>query len=438
MKVHKSQLGLHHVFQPVHVLHARVSALNLNSSSYKKRLAYSLLTLFIALPSTQANADVRDQAKRIYDRIAGVAPSETELQAMVNDLGSNPTEAMFIDAAKRYPMNNKHFYNVTLKNWITPWTNEDANLFAPLNDFTATAIGMIRDDLDFRTVLSDDIIYIAKPSLGLPPYSTQNNTHYEQLENGDHNLKTSLERQQQSVVTGLPSNATAGIMTTRAAAKAYFSGGTNRAMLRFTALNFLCNDMEQFRDTTRPTDRIRQDVSRSPGGDSRIFMNQCVGCHSGMDPLAQAFAYYEWQDGNGTNGNITYTPNQVQNKYHINSGNFKWGYHTPNDQWINYWRKGPNALWVGWPDQATGFGYQTNANGSYTSGSGAKSLGIELAGSRLFAECQAKKIFKTICFRDPESSSDVAVVQQMTTEFANRNGNIKYLFGQAAYHCRGQ
>ena len=47
-------------------------------------------------------------------------------------------------------------------------------------------------------------------------------------------------------------------------------------------------------DTTRPPDRIRQDVARSPGGDSRLFLNNCVGCHSGMDPMAQAFAYYNF------------------------------------------------------------------------------------------------------------------------------------------------
>ena len=37
------------------------------------------------------------------------------------------------------------FYNVTLKNWIAPWTNEEQTVFTDLNDYTATAIGMIRD-----------------------------------------------------------------------------------------------------------------------------------------------------------------------------------------------------------------------------------------------------------------------------------------------------
>ena len=79
-------------------------------------------------------------------------------------------------------------------------------------------------------------------------------------------------------------------------------------MFRFTLINHLCRDMEQVHDTSRPPDRIRQDVSRSPGGDSRIFLNNCIGCHSGMDPMAQAFAYYDFDE---TQSRLVYTPGAV-------------------------------------------------------------------------------------------------------------------------------
>ena len=141
------------------------------------------------LQSAPALADVRDQAKRVYDRIAGVPPTEQELTDMVNQLGASPSEGQFIQAAIDYPMTNKNFYNVTLKNWITPWTNEEQTVFAPLNDFTATAIGIIRDDEDFRTVLYDDVIYVSPTSVtvdgieySFSQYSNSNNNHYEELE----------------------------------------------------------------------------------------------------------------------------------------------------------------------------------------------------------------------------------------------------------------
>ena len=100
-------------------------------------------------------------------------------------------------------------------------------------------------------------------------------------------------------------------MTTRGAASAFFINGTNRAMFRFTMMNHLCNDLPMVMDITRPPDRIRQDVTRSPGGVSTLFLTNCIGCHSGMDPMAQAFAYYNFSATDptmtDTTGQIVYT-----------------------------------------------------------------------------------------------------------------------------------
>ena len=139
-------------------------------------------------------------------------------------------------------------------------------------------------------------------------------------------------------------------MTSRASSEAFFIDGTNRAMFRFTMMNHMCRDMEQVHDTSLPPDRIRQDVSRSPGGDSRIFLNNCIGCHSGMDPFAQAFAYYDFDNGTAEapgSMRLVYTPGAVQPKYFNNNTNFAPGFITPDDAWENRWRKGQNSL-LGW------------------------------------------------------------------------------------------
>ncbi len=190
-------------------------------------------------------------------------------------------------------MANKNFYNVTLKNFVAPWTSRDRSVFVPLNDYTATVIGMVRDDVDFSTVLSADLLYVGNAA-GAPAYSPANNDHYQYLDDNNVDLKASLKAATQSGLLGLPVAATAGVMTTRTAAAAFFVAGTNRAMFRFTMINFMCRDLEQLQDSSLPPDRIRQDVSRSPGGDSRVFLNSCITCHDGMDPLAQAFAYYNF------------------------------------------------------------------------------------------------------------------------------------------------
>ena len=351
---------------------------------------------------------------------------------------ANGNPADDIDAALM-ATDNPEFYRVTLKNFAASWTNRDQSQFVALNDYTATVIGMVRDELDFRQVLYGDIIYIGNPNLGLPAYAAGNNNHYEALEDQGIDLQANLVQRNQSAVTGLPAEATAGVMTTRAGAQAFFIAGTNRAMLRFTLLNHLGRDLEQLQDSTRSPDRIRQDVSRSPGGDSRIFLNNCIGCHSGMDPLAQAFAYYNFNynadnDPEGINGQLVYndvgqtdpaTGTRVVAKYHINSNNFQFGYVTPNDGWNNYWRNGVNSL-LGWDSTLTG------------SGDGAKSLGMELSHSRAFSEYQVTKVFRAVCLREPGNSSDRSQVTSITDSFIANGHNLKRVWAEVALYCKGE
>ena len=402
------------------------------------RILCLLTALGLVLGSLSATAGPleRRQAKRIHDRLTGVPPTNAVLDAMETELNNgNPV------AAAQIAMQNPAFYNVTLKNFITPWTNEEQTVFAPLNDYTATVIGIIRDDIDFRQILSGDILYVGASGLGLPPYSNNNNDHYAQMEAQavDMSDPANLVRTTQSAVIGLPVEATAGVTTTRAAARAFFIDGTNRAMFKFTLLNNLCMDLAAIKDNTRPSDRIRRDATRSPGGDSRIFMNACLGCHAGMDPMVQAYAYYDWNySGDPEAGSIDYNTapelngasgemTRVQTKYHINENNFKWGYHTPDDHWSNYWRRGPNAARFGW---GTCPG-TLDANG-ICHGQGAKTMGMELANSDAFAACQVEKVFKAVCFRPPSNAELAAVKADFKTNYS-----MKTVFAEAAVACMG-
>ncbi|USD21279.1 hypothetical protein [Microbulbifer variabilis] len=405
-----------------------------NNSSRARVIQLTVVGAIIGagLWSAPALAAPQDQALQIHSRITGTIPSESVLLDMAEDIANgDPASAAYT------AMQHDDFYNVTLKNLATPWTNEEQDVFAPLNDYSATVIGMVRDDMDFRQLLSANILYTGNVS-GLPSYSTSNNNHYEALEAGGYSLKENLTRQSQSSLNGLPADATAGVITSRAAAKAFFSAGTNRAMFRFTMLNHMCRDMEQVQDSTRSPDRIRQDVSRSPGGDSRVFQNNCVSCHSGMDPMAQAFAYYDYvydadNDPEGNNGALDYngagdtdpeTGSRVKAKNHINAANFPHGYQLPDDRWDNYWREGPN-LHLGWNSALSG------------SGNGAKSLGEELANSRAFASCQVTKVFRQVCLRDPEDANDRARIEAITNNFSSSGYKLKQVYADTAVYCAG-
>ncbi len=394
---------------------------------YQKRgsLPLFLMGLSSLLLTLTVIAGDREQAQRLHNRLTGVPPSAAVLDSMAADIAnSDPIAAAYT------AMENTAFYNVTLKNYVTPWTNEEQTLFEPLNDYTATVIGMVRDDVPFNQLLSANLFYVGDPSLGLPPYSMTNNDHYEALEASGASLKDELVAVPQSSVTTLPAEATAGVATSRANAKAFMRDGTNRAQFRFTLFNQLCTDLEQIKDNTRSYDRITQDASRSPGGDSRIFFNSCAGCHTGMDPMNQAFAYYDYDttagriDYNGVGTIDPDTDERVQGKYRINADNFKDGYIVVDDNWVNYWREGPNSL-LGWDEALPGRGY------------GPKSLGEELANSEAFARCQVKKSFQAVCFRPPGDSADRAQIEAMTASFKASNYNMKQVFAEAAVYCMG-
>jgi hypothetical protein len=381
----------------------------------------TLWRLFVALTLIFSSVSIalagpREQAQRIHDRLAGVPADDDTITQMAALVGTNP------GAAAALAMQNPNFYAVTLKNFAAPWTNRDQSAFVPLNDYVTLVIGMVRDDVPFNQILSGNMLYVANGVS--PPPSATSNAHFEALESRMRDPsfnQDELTQTTQTAVYGLPDAATAGAITTRAAAEAFFIAGTNRAMFRFTLMNHMCMDMEQVLDTSIPPDRIRQDVSRSPGGDSRVFMNNCIGCHAGMDPMAQAFAYYDFDE---TAQRLIYDTTRVHPKYFNNETTFADGFVTPNDSWHNHWREGQNSL-IGWSSGLPG------------EGAGAKSLGQELAGTQAFAQCQVQKVFKAVCLREPVDQTDRNQIATMTNNFRNSNFSLRQVFAESAGYCMG-
>ena len=194
------------------------------------------VTLLAAQAATPALAGPTEQAERIYERLAGVQPTPQVLSQMVAAINGASGQAGLQAAAviATDPSTAPTFYNVTLKNWAMPWTNRNQSVFMPLNDYVATVIGMVRDNVPFNTVLSGDILYTVGAS-GLPAVSPANNNHYATAEANGVDLSstsTGLKQTTQSAAYGTPTAATAGVITTAAGAGAYFINGTNRAMFQ--------------------------------------------------------------------------------------------------------------------------------------------------------------------------------------------------------------
>ena len=387
----------------------------------RNKLTSSLVISFMSalLAVSTVNAGPREQAKRMHDRLVGVPPSNTVLDSMTSKIQNGDTVGAAYEA-----MDNPAFYNTTLKDFSTPWTNREQSIYSDLNDFSATVIGMIRDEVPFNQVLSADIVYVGSAAASdNVAYSQTDNQHYEELQDRNIDLSNpdNFFQTQQSALPGsvLPAAATAGVMTTRGFAEAFLVAGTNRAAVRFAGLNFLCKDQEDLRDITARPDFIRQDVTRSPGGDSNIFLTDCLSCHAGLDGLAGAFAYYDFDE---EDQQIVYTDGVVQDKYLRDAGVFRYGHETINDGWINYWRAGPNA-YIGWNGPGAGLG--------------AKSLGVELASTRQFSECQVKKAFEKVCYRPPNGAVDHQKVEEIATIFESNNYSMKRVFAETASYCMG-
>src|SRR5215813_2508417 len=101
-------------------------------SARGRRAAVAGALLLTALAASPAHAGPNEQARRIYERIAGVPPSTADLAAMAGIISAGcggtsraPNDPTPVGPAPRAvdPKYAPSFYNVTLKNMVIPWTN---------------------------------------------------------------------------------------------------------------------------------------------------------------------------------------------------------------------------------------------------------------------------------------------------------------------------
>jgi hypothetical protein len=406
------------------------------------------LTVLVANSSFAGQLE-RKKAWDIHNRLTGVPPLPAKLDAMEAMLINNDPQGA-IDLA----MEHKNFLNVVVKNWLKPFSYVSQSKREELNDFVATAVGLIRDDEPFDQILYENVLYYNPEIITddgttiRPTYRLRDNKHYIFMENGrlgnvgsnfndgqgvqptanrlrNRDWVAPLQRTTQSgaIVRDnagdrLPAEHTAGAFTTRGFAQAYFDAGTNRRMTRYAFMNFMCNDFEQLMDTNLPDDRVARDVERDPSGDSRMYLTMCVGCHAGQDALRGAWAYYDFS----AEGRITRnTTNILTNKMNRNSDVYPDGFVTRNDLWVNYWARGANAR-LGWDPNTP------------ISGSGPKSLGRMLSKARAFNECMAQRSWELLCLRGMKPSEE-DVKKELAQVFVNSNYNMKTLFGATLTRC---
>ena len=339
-------------------------------------------------------------ASRVYQRLTGA--SAPILHPRFRKIISLLDQGQKMEAF-RLMTADKNFLNIRMRNFAAPFSNKEFSPQEPFNDLQALIIGITRDEMDARLLLTGDIRYSGYRSLRLPAVSRANNDHYTQFDAGGYDLATDLELvkdQWEDLDFG------AGALTTRTWAKAHYIMGTNRRGVEYSFSAFLCSPIQSWKQRGLPDYFVRRDVPRNPEGNPETYQNVCRNCHAPMDAMGGAFAKLDF-----VNNTFTYMGNAVAAKMNQLADHYPAGYVTTDDSWNNF--------------LTADFGWR-----SAVEGVGIKAFGEMLANSAAFSRCMTTKVFKEVCGKNIVEESP-ELLKSLAADFEANNYNLKYLFIKA-------
>ncbi len=364
--------------------------------------------LLISLLDIPALADSPEQitAQNIYRRLTGfqLSLTDSKIVTMADLIKKGDTKAAALIATE-----DPKFLSGTIIPLAAKLGSFEATSFAPFNDFQALFVGITRDNLDARELLTANYAYQFS---GAPPRSRNDNQNYAQYDFVPSKLNSTELVKVSPQWPNQPERDVAGLLTTRGWAEAHYNGGTNRRAVERTFNMFLCSPIEQWRDVTVDPFYIGRDVDRYPSGDPSTFQSTCRGCHGSMDALRPAFAHFDF-----VNSKMIYMGSySVAPKFNIHNTVFPQGYAVANDDWFN---KTVESY-----DQH--FGWHGTVEGS-----GIREFGAMIANSEAFKKCFANRAYTAICRRDASLSENV-LIAQLADDFEKDNYSIKALFANTA------
>ena len=386
----------------------------------------------------------RKKAMLLYKRLVGVSTSIDN--PTVREMGQRIDANDWLGAAE-LATQQSDFYNITVRDFAGRMSTRDETVNAPLSDFVATIIGVTRDDINAKQLLTGNFTYQGDPSKAavvrdvLDDMVTSNG-HYSALEEGNFDLKVALHKVDGQKIyngaDGVVNNPDpAGVLTSRAFMEAHASAGTNRRLVQYSFKIFLCNDIDGWADGKMPDNFVGRDVDRFPGGDHAQYATKCLACHSVMDSVRNAFARYDFSnevikygpimpDGDGDDRNsMDENPSGISAKMNRNDETFPNGFRSVDDKWTNYINAGANKAYFGW--------------GPKMSGAGASELGQMLSESKAFPLCMARRIFRSVCKREAVIYEE-DMLKNAANDFESANYSLRELFKRIAIskECLGQ
>lgn len=390
--------------------------------------------------SVQAQVAFQATAKKIYERLTStkIAGDSSVLQQMTDKVAAGD-----LKGAAQIATADKNFLNLTVKQMALRMSTREETIRIPLNDFAAGFIGITRDQKDARELLTGNFYYMGDIALIRPADAAlvpapqgyrlledvvRSNRHYETIDNGVIDIGKVLKRVEgQQLASQNDANTlvfnidSAGVLTSRAFMMAHAVAGTNRRLVEYTFREFMCVDISSWADTAASDTRIGRDIDRFPGGDHSKFETTCKGCHTQMDSLRGAFAFWDVNGDRVVNRGISSTDtSRVAQKYSRNSSVFPDGYTVVDNSFINNSNRGGNAALFGFRGENVSYGY------------GVRDLGQLVANSKRFSQCMAKRTFEAVCRKNIEMKYNMGVITTYANKFEQKNYNLKELFEDIA------
>ncbi len=180
-------------------------------------------------------------------------------------------------------------------------------------------------------------------------------------------------------------------------AKRSLQGGTNRRAVKAAFDLFLCSKVDDWKDSQLETTYIARDIDRNPGGNRGAFNSNCRSCHSVLDSLRPAFAYYDYNAMGDPLRVASVDPftskTIVARKYNQNGTIYPEGFITTSDSWENL---------LVLPGAQERYGWR-----GPTSGRGLMAFGSMIANSKQFQTCISKRLVSAICDFDEVESTQI-------------------------------
>lgn len=381
------------------------------------------------LEGLSLSSEVDATASTLVQRLSHVTSIDDPVMAKVKDLvARGQVKAAALEATK-----TDGFYNNVVRDMATKMSNREQSMAGVLNDFVATFIGVVRDDLDARLLVTGNFIYWAPNAVAtnknIRNDVVMSNKHYELLDSSHINLAKNLVRYDGIPVMG-PTNVVeslsdpAGVISSRAFMMAHASAGTNRRLVEYSMMQFLCAPIAEWANTSLSDAFVGRDIGRDP---SPVFKSKCVGCHAPMDAMRPAFAHVDYvfssstgytqyglvttadpaDSGTGTVA-VPAAEQSVVSKFRRAKSVFPNGYAVQNDQWENL--------------TSDRYGWRTSMQGR-----GMNGFGKMLGDSQAFSRCMAKRAFEAVCYQEVPIQGE-PFLQNVADEFENSKYSLRSLF----------